>query len=214
MNLETFFAHGLNLIGTFNLKVVIYLFLLCLLSEALAFSIPCLLETTWLLAGYQLSKGALVFPYLVLLWASAQFGRQIGSLLLYKLCRIGIAPLAKYKNHFKIKPFLDNGVSSGIISRLSLLSPFSVALGRLLGLRMPLTVIISTKRKLRILPFGVLLSSIVWDGTYIVLGGTVGRTAVLEPVYILLFFLSALAIIYAISFAIRRLILYRFSRVA
>ena len=59
MNLADFFSQGLALVGTFNLKIAAFLFLLCFIGEATVFIVPYLFETTWLMVGYQLSKGIL-----------------------------------------------------------------------------------------------------------------------------------------------------------
>ncbi len=87
-----------------------------------------------------------------------------------------------------------------------MVSPFSVALGRILWLRIPLTLIMGAKRKLRILSLAVVISSLIYDGTFIITGAIVGTTTHVEPLQITLFSLGVLTIIYGITFIVRRLI--------
>jgi membrane-associated protein len=205
MNLAEFFSQGLSLVGTFNPKIVAFLFLLCLIGEAVGLSVPYLLETTWLMVGYQFSARVLPFFDLMLLVLMAQVGRQGGALALYGMSRTGSGLLTKYKNRFKFKTG-TNFALLRLFRKINLLSPFSVALGRLLWLRIPLTLALGARRKLKVLLLGTVLSSLVYDGTYISVGAIVGTTTKLEPIRILLYFLAGLTVIYIATFAIRRLI--------
>ena len=206
MNWADFFSQGLNLVGTFNPKIVVFLFLLCLIGEATGFFVPYLLETTWLLVGYQLSARVLPLPDLMLLVLTAQAGRQTGALVLYHIARSGSTLLTKYKNYFKLKIDINDSPPFKLFRKINVLSPFSVALGRLLWLRIPLTLILGAKRKLKVLLLGVSLSSLVYDGIYIALGAIVGTTTALEPIRLVLYFLAGLTVMYGVTFAIRRLI--------
>ncbi len=206
MNLTDFLAQGLSLIGSFNPKIAIFLFLVCLIGEALVVSVPYLFETTLLTVGYQFSRGVLPFSDLMLLVLTALAGRQAGALALYGLSRSSSALLAKYTNRFKLKTDASEGIPFKLFRKINLVSPFSVAMGRLLWLRIPLTLVLGAKRKLKILSVAVVLSSLVYDGTYIILGAIVGTTTTLEPVHMFLYFLAGLTVIYGITFAIRRLI--------
>jgi hypothetical protein len=86
------------------------------------------------------------------------------------------------------------------------MSPFSIAYGRLLGLRIPLTITLAVKKRLVVLPAGVLLSSVVWDAIYITLGATAGRIAVLKPVQMLFASIAGLTLLYLVVFIVRRLL--------
>jgi membrane-associated protein len=204
-SLSHFLSNGLSLLGTFNPKIAAFLFLLCLIGEAVGLSIPYLLETTWLLAGYQVSAGVLSPIDLILLLVMAQLGRQAGALTLYSVSRSGSAWLAKYAKRFQPKAESSPSLFLKLFGKVNLLSPFSVALGRLLWLRIPLTMVLGTKRRLKTLLLGVSLSSLIYDGTYISLGAVVGTTTKLEPVHILVYFLAGLTALYGITFAIKRL---------
>jgi membrane-associated protein len=182
------------------------LFVICALGELLV-SIPYVLESIWLLAGFQLGAGMLSPFQLIGFWLAAQCGRQAGTLSLYLITRLGSSPLARLytkltTSRFWPKPKINNRM----LSRIDLASPFSLAYGRLVGLRFPLTIMLALKKKLGSAMAGVLLSSLVWDLIYITLGATVGRTVALKPFQMLLISLSCLTLLYAIVFLARRLI--------
>jgi membrane protein DedA with SNARE-associated domain len=216
MNLEVIFQQVFNLAGTFNPTLIVFLFLICSIGEFGA-SVPYLLETVWLLSGYNFAAGVLSFLDLVLLWLVAQVGRQIGGTMLYYLGRFGSMPLIKlYHKHFEAslsgKLSEKNAMPFNLFRRMNFLSPFSIALGRLFGLRIPLTLTLSVKKQLRTLLLGIVLSSLVWDGMYIFLGAVVGANVVLKPAQMILYSLIGLTILYAVSFAIRRLLKLRASK--
>lgn len=216
MNLESILQEVLSFAGTFNPKLVIFLFLICSIGEFSLFSIPYLLETVWLLSGYNLGTGVLPPFHLVLLWLVAQAGRQTGATVLYYLGRFGSMPLRKlYRRYFEAS--LSNKLSDNnvmpfkLFRRIDYLSPFSIALGRLFGLRIPLTLTLGVKRQLRTLSLGILLSSLVWDSIYISLGIAGGRV-VLKPTQMILYSLIGLTLLYTVTFTIRRLLRRRLSK--
>jgi membrane-associated protein len=207
MNLTDFFSQGLTLIGPFNFKVIVFLFLLCLIGEAANVFVPYLFETTWLLIGFQFSQRVLSPGYLVLLLLTCIAGRETGVLVLYYISRSGSTLFTKYRDHFIPRMAINNTFPIKLFRKMDILaSPFSVALGRLLWLRIPLTLILGAKRKLKVLLLGVALSSLVYEGIYVTLGAIVGTTTRLEPVRLILYFLAGLTVIYVVTFAIRRLI--------
>ena len=206
MGLTLAYVNGRRRRLTFNLKIVAFLFLLCLIGEVTGLFVPYLLETTWLLVGYQLSARVLPPLDLMLLVLTAQAGRQTGALVLYYIGSSGSTLLTKYKNYFKLKIDINDSPPFKLFRKINVLSPFSVALGRLLWLRIPLTLILGAKRKLKALLLGVSLSSLVYDGIYIALGAIVGTTTALAPIRLVLYFLAGLTVIYVVTFAIRRLI--------
>jgi membrane-associated protein len=206
MNWADSFSQGLSLVGTFNPKIVAFLFLLCLIGEAVGVFVPYLLETTWLLVGYQFSARVLPLFDLMLLVLTAQAGRQAGALVLYHIGRSGSTLLTKYKNYFKLKIGVNDTPLFKLFRKINIMSPFSVALGRLLWLRIPLTLILGAKRKLKVLLLGVSLSSLVYDGIYITLGAIVGTTTALEPIRLVLYFLAGLTVVYLLIFAVQRII--------
>ena len=163
-------SQALEITSTFNPQIAIILFLFCLIGE-IGFTLPYILETIWLLAGYHLVVGTLSSSDLLLIWLVAQAGRQTGSLVLYYSAALGLGPLRKFYRRF-IEPRVPKKqfIPAGIAKIIANPSPFSVAIGRLIGLRVPMAITMSARQKLSHLALGVLLSSIVWDGIYLIVG--------------------------------------------
>lgn len=205
MNWLDIISQGLSsFVGTVTPQVLIFLTALCFIGEGIGISIPYVLEATWLMTGYQLGNGNLKVPDFIMLLVVAQVGRLGGAYLMYVLGATGSALFKKYRkqidSRFKTPPLPFN-----FLRRINLTSPFSIALGRLLWLRIPLTLVLAAQRKLKVLLLSVTISSLIYDGTYIVLGAIFGRTTTLRPINVLLISLGSLTLIYAIFFAIRRL---------
>ena len=161
------------------------------------------------MAGYNLASGALSPLQLLLLWLVAQLGRQTGVLVLFSLSRLGSLPLTrlyqKYvETRFKKLSGNENWLSKILKKLESHMSPFSIALGRLLGLGTPLTVTLGVKRQYKVLFLGVLLSSLVFDGIFIVLGLVVGANTLVKPTEMILFSLVGLTGLYVVIFVIRQ----------
>ena len=207
MNITEFFSQGLTLIGTFDPKVLVFLFLLCFIGEATGFFVPYLFEATWLMIGFQVSQGVLSPLNLTLLLLTCIVGRQTGALCLDYISRSGNALFTKYRDRMIPRIDIINASPLRMFRKIDITSsPFSVALGRLLWLRIPLTLILGAKRKLKVLMLGVAISSLVYEAIYLILGAIVGTTIKLEPVSLILYSLAALTVIYVVTFAIRRLI--------
>jgi membrane-associated protein len=209
MNLEAFFQQAFTLAGTFNTTLVIFLFIIFFIGE-FGICIPYLLETIWLMSGYNFGTGVIPLTDLLLLWLVAQVGRQAGGFTLSYLGRFGSMPIIKFYNkHFEAsvneKLAENDSQAVGFFRRINFLSPFSVALGRLIWLRIPITLILGAKRQLKTLSLGILLASLVWDGLYIFLGAVVGARAAIKPPQMILYSLIGLTLLYALSFAVRHL---------
>jgi hypothetical protein len=103
--------------------------------------------------------------------------------------------------------------SSGIrlFGRTFRLSPFTVALGRLAWLRIPLTVGLGTSRQRTLLFLGVVLSSLFWDGAYIAFGVLGGKSG-LDQVQMLFYPIMLAAVVSGTVFGIRKLRRYIASR--
>jgi hypothetical protein len=84
------------------------------------------------------------------------------------------------------------------------LTPLTVALGRFLWLRLPITIAMGATGQRRSLLWGVAIFSIIWDGAYIIIG-TLGGRAGLDPVQMLLYPLGVIIIVTSSVFAFRRL---------
>ena len=212
-----FLKQILNFMGTFNLELVCLLFLLCSFGELMLASVPYLLETVWLMAGYNVAAGLLSPFLLLLLWLIAVLGREAGVLLLFSVSRFGSLPLTKLYNKYlerRFKRFSGNNTWLARISTKfdSYISPFTIALGRLIGLGTPLTVLLGVKKHYKELFVGVLLSSMVFDGIFLIVGLTVGTHTMVKPAEMILFSLIGLTVFYLIVFAIRQVSRYTKAR--
>ncbi len=208
MNLDSIIQQALNIAGTFNLTLVVLLFSICVIGE-FHIAVPYLLETVWLLAGYHVGSGALSPFALFLLWLAAQAGRQVGATALFYLTRLGSVSVSRiYQRRFGVSLAEQSAASNAIAfrfwRRLDYLSPLSVAAGRLFWLRIPLTLTLGVKRQLKPLCVGVLLSGLVWDGIYIVLGVIGGHTPLTRE-QMLLYSLAGLTLLYAVTVVARQL---------
>jgi len=206
MSLENALTQILQLTTTLDPRMAALLFIICTIGE-FGISIPYVLESIWLLVGYQLGAGVLSPLHLVGLWLAAQCGRQAGSMALYHVAKFGTTPLVRFYHKQRGSRFFPKvTVNSKILNRINLSSPFSVAFGRLFGMRIPLTLTLAVKKRQRMLSMGVLLSSVVWDTIYISLGIAVGTTTAIKPVHMFLASAAGLTLIYLITFLVRRLI--------
>lgn len=204
--MENALSGVLQLIANLDPRVTLLLFGICAIGELGIISIPYLLESAWLLVGYQFGAGALSPLYLLGLWLAAQGGRQAGALILYYLARLGTNPLMRLWQRFRNSRFISKTAApSKVLNRINLASPFSVAFGRLIGLRLPITVTLAIKKTPRTLALGIMLSSVIWDAIYVLLGMTAGATAVLQPVHLFFISLGGLTVLYLVTFLIRRL---------
>lgn len=203
-----FLTRALGSVGAFGSTFALLFFVVCLVGEAAGISVPFLLETALLMAGYRFSAGNLSFLNLAFLALMTQAGRQAGAFALYNLGGRGSALLGKYQKRLLLKTGTMANGSSWLSQRIDRLSPFSVALGRLLWLRIPLTLILGAKRKLGVLVLGIMLSSLAYDGAYMIIGAIAGITMALKPAQMLLFFLGGLSSLYAITFVARRVIAF------
>jgi membrane protein DedA with SNARE-associated domain len=196
----------LNITSSLNFKIAIILFLLCLIGEIII-ALPYFLEFIWLAAGYQVVQGELSALNLFYIWLIAQAGRQVGSLVLYYSSMLSMIPLRKLYRRY-IEPRLPKRpiLPAGLVKGLTNPSAFSVAIGRLIGLRVPIALAMSAKQKLPTLALGVLLSSIVWDGIYLIIGSTVSATIRPRPEYLLLTSVGVLVVLYLLTMGIRYLV--------
>jgi membrane-associated protein len=206
MNLQQLLTDGLGLVGAFTPRIAIFIFLVCFIGEGFVVSIPLVFETTWLAAGYQLSGGVLPVFDLILLMITAQLGRQGGALVLYLLSRKSTAFFERFIARRIRRRASDEGTEQKFLKRIDTISPFGVALGRLMWLRIPLTLVLGARRRLKTLMLGVVISSLVYEGVYIALGAIVRKTTKPDSGYVLLYFAGGLGAIYAATFSVRFLI--------
>jgi membrane-associated protein len=204
MDIQGIIAQIVNLLSTASPQVALVLFSICAIGE-FGIAIPFILETFWILCGYQLLKGQLSPFSLALMILGAAGGRVAGSLVLYYLSQYGSLPLIRfYKNHFGKKLSDRNAVPRKIAAGLTNLSPFAIALGRLMWLRIPLTLTLAAQRRGKTLIIAVFLAAVAWDATYIVLGATAGTALMARPLNMILYSVAGLSLLYGATYAVRR----------
>ncbi|HTY82062.1 MAG TPA: hypothetical protein VMB24_04710 [Dehalococcoidales bacterium] len=202
--------HILAFTGTFNGWLVLAVFIMVILGE-FSISIPYVLETVWILVGYGLLKGTFLIYGFILLWLVAALGREIGASLLYYIAGLGRGPLMKLYNRLFGKVISERlagtsentSLPSRLFRRINLFSPFSITFGRLIWLRVPLTIILSVRRQLKLVIESVALFSLVWDGIYIVIG-VIGGNATVSPTRFILYSVIGLTALYALFFIARK----------
>jgi membrane-associated protein len=209
MNFEALIQQAFNLAGTFNTTLVIFLLIICFIGE-FGFCIPYLLETIWLMSGYNFGTGAIPLIDVLLLWLVALIGREAGAFMLAYVGKFGSTPIVKFYNkHFEAsvaeKMAENESAKVSWYRRINFLSPFSIAMGRLIWLRIPLSLILGAKKQLKTLSLGILMSALVWDGMYIALGAVVGAHTSLKPSQMILFSLVGLTLLYVGTFAAKHL---------
>jgi hypothetical protein len=206
MDLAGFLQSIVDFTATLDPRMALLLFVICTLGE-IGVSIPFLLEFLWVNVGINLGSGTLSPWHLMGLWASAQVGRQLGTAILYRIARFGMPALTRFYHKIRLDRFFNKIIAkSGAIGRINITSPFSVAFGRLIGMRFPMLLVLAAKKRPGMLALGVLLSSIVFDGLYICVGAIFGITIDIKkfnPIYIVLITLGVLAFIYLLTFTIR-----------
>ena len=208
MNIQSITQDILAIASTFNIWLVISLFVLCLINE-FGLSIPYLMEAIWILVGYHAISGTIPIYQVMLLWLAAVSGRMSGAMILYRLLSLGSTWLMKIYHRF-FGRFLDenntkdNSLPMRVMRKINLFSPFSVAFGRLIWLKIPMTILLSVRRQPRTLLLAIALSSAIWEGTYLVVGVIGGNTR-LEPGWFVLYSIGALTLIYGVLFIVRKL---------
>jgi membrane-associated protein len=207
MNSANIITDVLSMTTTLDPRMAAILFIICAVGEFGLISVPYVLESIWLLIGYQLGSGDLSVPHMFGLWLAAQCGRQTGATALYQMAKMGAAPIVKLFQFLRLTRFIPKKfLNSKVVERVNLYSPFSVAYGRFIGLGIPLTLTLAVKKKRKVLMFGILLSSIIWDAIYLVLGIAGGTTTDMKPPYMFLVSIGLVTLIYLITFLVRRII--------
>lgn len=195
MHLENIFLPLLQIldISSFNPRVAASVLLLTIIGETNV-QIPLLMESMWLLIGYQTHLSAPnTILNAVLLFLIAQVGRQTGITGVYFFFPVIQGPLTKlflgplqanrlYRRFIKDQDTFDT----------RFLSPVPATLGMLTPLNAPIKLLLIWRRKLRTLLTATLLSGMAFDGFYLLVGA-IFRTTTLNitffPLFLLLSFL-------------------------
>jgi membrane-associated protein len=88
------FQQALSLTNSFNLWLIFTIFAISLVAE-FGFSIPYLLETIWLVTGYNVIDGNITPVYIVIFCIITLIGRELGAGALYQVSRYGRTPLER-----------------------------------------------------------------------------------------------------------------------
>lgn len=203
MNFTQLLTDGLNLVSGFTPKIAVFIFLVCFIGEAFIISIPLVFEAVWLAAGYQVTARVLPVPDLILLMLMGQLGRQAGALVLYWLSRSGTKFFQKFIARRIPKKDTEDDSPLKILRHIDSISSFGVALGRLMWLRIPLTIMLGARKRFRPLMLGILISGTIYECVYIGLGAIVGTTAKPKTLNVLLYFAVGLAALYLAAFGVR-----------
>lgn len=172
----------LDISSAFNPAIIGSFFLITMLGE-INLQIPLLMESIWLLVGYQswVNNMALLNTALILL--AAQVGRQISMLALYHFFPVINRPVSK----LLMKPARFNQFYRKHLDHdhfdVRYLSSLPATLGMLTPLNGPLKLLLVWRRRLKSLLIGTLLSGVVFDGVYL-LAGAVFRTTKLNIAYL------------------------------
>lgn len=203
---QTFISQAIDLLAAFDIRITLLVLGINFVGEVTGIFVPYLLETIWLMAGYQFSHGEMPVLNLLLLLAMAQLGRQIGALALYGISLSSSRFLARYKNRFKMRSLFEFPFYRRFKNK-DLLRPWPVTVGRLLWVRIPLTLMLGARHKLGVLIIAVAVSSLIYDAIYLAMGALFGTTTQLKPTAVLLYSLVGVTIVYGTFFIVRRIII-------
>ena len=165
-----FLSQTVNTVNQGNIIALAALFLVLALGE-FGIPFPFVLQGVLFFIGYQISQGSVQFIPLVVILL---LGRQFGSAFVYWMARFsGNSFVGWFEKRFRlVRNELDK-----LKSRLHSRAPLAIAVGRLTpGLLVP-TSLASGAIALRYEYFalGVVLSTVIWDGTFIVSGFLIGN---------------------------------------
>ncbi|MGD0779998.1 MAG: hypothetical protein ABR954_04350 [Dehalococcoidales bacterium] len=208
--LQSFLQSIVDFTATLDPRMALLLLVICTIGEA-GLTIPLLLEFLWLNVGINLGNGQLSFWHMLGLWCSAQVGRQIGAIVLYRVGRFGMPALTAFYHKIHLDRLFDRLMSkAGAVKNINLTSPFSIAFARLVGMRIPMTLVLAAKKKPWMLAAGVTIASVIFDGLFIFIGSVFGMTIEdikhFNPLYTVGITLSILAVIYLVNFIVRFII--------
>jgi membrane-associated protein len=204
MNLLEWLYQAPTLVDSFTLQIALVVFFLSMIGEAFLISIPLVFELIFISAGYNTRLGILSIWEMLLLALTSQLGRQVGALILYYLSHKGTTLISKIvSRRFQIKKPIEN-TPFKFLRHLDRLSPLGVAAGRLLWLRIPITLVLGARKQFKTLVLGIAISSTIYEAIYIGLGAIGGQIVgkKVGPQLIIWFGIS-LVIVYAVALIIR-----------
>lgn len=201
MGLEKLLSTALGVLdisSTLNVRVIGSLFLISLLAE-FNLQVPLLMESTWLLVGYQSRVNNLAALNTGLLILAAQGGRQVGILTLYYFVGVINKPFSRLLlKLIKSIPFYRKHIQQNLFDT-RFLSLLPATIGMLTTLNWGIKLLLSWRRRLGVLLIGTLASGLIFDLIYL-LAGAIFRIKNLNIAYIPVFFLA----VYLVLMYIRR----------
>lgn len=184
----------LDVSAGFNARAAALIFLLIMVGEA-NIAVPLLIESVWLLVGYQTGLDFTAIANTFVLFLIAQSGRQTGMLGVYWLFPAINKPLSRlYLKPLQANRYYRKFASNDYLYNARFLSIPSAALGMMTPLCGPIKIFLILKRRLKVLLVGTLLSGMAFDICYIVLGATF-RTTTLNLAYLPAFMLGGFIIL-------------------
>jgi hypothetical protein len=201
--MEQIVEYYVSLVSGVHPVLWLLIFGLCLVNECIAASIPYVLETTWLMAGVLLGDGEISWLIVAPLVLAAVLGRLAGMSLFYFLVTAG-SPWF-FRRFPKLRVRLDDSNFSRRLQSRHWSVSLWIALGRLLWLRFPISIVMALSKRYWALAAGVAISALVFEVTFIGVGATVGNAVDLGPAQLLPYFLLAITASFVIGMGIRQL---------
>ena len=230
-NLADLMGQVLGLTVVFNPWLFLAIFVMTLVAE-FGVSVPLLMESVWLFTGYTFASGHISAEQLVMFMAVGLVGRLLGGITVFYLAWYGQkfvgVPIFRFlKNRMsmmstryrpvrcvhRIARWVSSKAGNGavtdnggirILGRRFRLSAFTVACGRLVGLRWPITLFLGAKRQRTKLLLGIAIFSVIWDAAYILFGVLGGKSG-LNQTQMVFYPLGAVVLIAALVFGFKRL---------
>jgi hypothetical protein len=229
MSLSAISASILGLSATFTPWLFLAIFLITVAAQFGLF-VPYLLESIWLFSGYNVVIGIYSPIFLVALCVVGVVGRELGSGAFFYASSLGSQPLQRFYQK-RIEPrllsragpqvrpgllkrglarflgaiFVNNeNEQPELFGRPFHFSPFMVAMGHFLWLRVPIIMALGLKGKMKPLLLGVALFSVLYDGLYIMFG-ILGGTGGINRTMVLLYPLGLMTLIFGTSYGVRRI---------
>jgi hypothetical protein len=201
--MEQIVEYYVSLVSGTHPVLWLLIFGLCLVNECIAASIPYVLETTWLMAGVLLGDGEITVLVVAPLVLAAVLGRLAGMALFYVLVSAG-SPWF-FRRFPKLRVRLDDSNFSRRLQSRHWSVSLWIALGRLLWLRFPISIVMSLSKRFWPLAWGVAISAFVFEVTYIGVGATVGNAVDLGPAQLLPYFILGITAAFGLGLGIRQL---------
>ncbi|MBT9149369.1 MAG: hypothetical protein DDT28_00792 [Dehalococcoidia bacterium] len=200
-NLFLYVRDVFDISSGFSATAIGLFFLIAMLGEVYL-QIPLLMESLWLLVGYQSRVNNIALFNTTLILLTAQAGRQASMLALYYFFPVINKSLSK----FLVKPVMNKPLLKLLLKPIQInrfhrkhlaqdhfdtryLSSVPATLGMLTWLNGPIKLVLVWRRRLKPLLVGTLFSGLVFDGIYL-LAGALFRTTELSIAYLPAVFLA------------------------